>query len=356
MPHVHLNKTTSPQGKSYWQARWTAPDGTRRSEGLGPCDTLSRAAATRLCRQIERDRASLAGESSLGAWTAEYLENAQVSDATLSNHTRVCGWMADFFGKGRRLDKISRNDAERFVVWLRARKVVRAGEEQPVDENTVRTQVRICKAVFNAAHRRDLVAVNPFDRIESSDIRPDLFVRMLSDAEFGRIIAACPGAPERCLFGLCRWAGLRLGEALRCQWGDVNWEAKTIAVAAPNAENPTRKRTTKAKARHVPLVPELCRLLEESFGVAVVGSSGPCEGVESRPTRMAEKAIRAAGVDFYGEPFQSLRKMCERSWLEKGHPGMFVHNWLGHSPTVAARNYVEPTPQAVALVTKLSTI
>ena len=347
---VHLNTTTA-HGKEYWQARWIDAQGKRRCQGLGSCETLSKAAATRMCRQIERDRATLAGESTLGAWTTEYLAETQVGENTKANHARVCGWLVEFFGKGRRLDKISRNDAERFTTWLRARKVVRAGEEQPVDENTVRTQVRVCKVVFNAAHRRDLVTFNPFDRIESSDIRPDLFVRMLSAEEFSRILDACPGAPERCLFGLCRWAGLRLGEALRCQWGDVNWEVRTLAVAAPTAENPSRKRTSKAKPRHVPLVPELYGLLEESFGAAPVGSSGPCDGVESGPSRMAEKVLEQAGTSPYGEPFQSLRKMCERAWLEQGHPGMFVHNWLGHNPGTAARHYVEPTPESITKVT-----
>ena len=347
---VHLNTTTA-HGKEYWQARWIDAQGKRRCQGLGACESMLKAAATRLCRQIERERATLAGESTLGAWTTEYLAEAQAGEATLSNHARVCGWLVDFFGKGRRLDKISRNDAERFAGWLRARTVVRAGAEQPVDENTVRTQVRVCKAVFNAAHRRDLVTFNPFDRIESSDIRPDLFVRMLSPEEFGRIIDACPGAPERCLFGLCRWAGLRPNEALKCRWSDINWLERTIAVAAPDAENPTRKRTSKSRARYVPIVPDLYRLLDESFSNAPVGSERPTDGLDRRISRMGHKAIKTAGVAYYGAVFYALRKMCERAWLEQGHPGMFVHNWLGHNPTTAARHYVEPTPESITRVT-----
>jgi hypothetical protein len=58
-----------------------------------------------------------------------------------------------------------------------------------------------------------------------------------------------------------------------------------------------------------------------------------------------EKVIRRAGVDPWPRLWHSLRASCE-SDLAQSFPLATVTKWLGNTPSVALRHYVDPTEAA----------
>jgi hypothetical protein len=72
---------------------------------------------------------------------------------------------------------------------------------------------------------------------------------------------------------------------------------------------------------------------------------GPGRWVNANLRTTFEKVIRRAGVDPWPRLWHSLRASCE-SDLAQSFPLANVTTWLGNTPSVALRDYVDPTEGA----------
>jgi integrase len=139
---------------------------------------------------------------------------------------------------------------------------------------------------------------------------------------------------------LCRWAGLRRGEALSLRWADVDWQGNRLRV---NAE--VERETTKRRRRTAPIEPARCpsglyALLRAAFEAAPAGSVRVCEGLSENNVRRSALAIlRRSSVGAYAKPFHTLRKCCETDWAQ-GYPQHVVCEWLGHGLAVSQAHYL----------------
>src|SRR4030095_14471755 len=75
----------------------------------------------------------------------------------------------------------------------------------------------------------------------------------------------------------------------------------------------------------------------------LVGSPAGWANANLRAT--LEKVIRRAGVEPWPRLWHSLRASCE-SDLAQTFPLATVTKWLGNTPSVALRHYVDPTESA----------
>jgi hypothetical protein len=111
--------------------------------------------------------------------------------------------------------------------------------------------------------------------------------------------------------------------------------------------------------RIIPLFPLLRPYLEFAFEAAAEGSvyvipeeyrkraagSGGWANANLRTT--LTKVIRRAGVEPWSRLWHSMRASCE-SDLAQSFPLAVVTKWLGNTPSVALRHYVDPTEAAFA--------
>ncbi len=107
----------------------------------------------------------------------------------------------------------------------------------------------------------------------------------------------------------------------------------------------------------IPLFPLLRPYLETAFEHAEEGSTfvlpleyrqrahGPNGWVNANLRTTFEKIIRRAGADPWPRLWHSLRASCE-SDLAQTFPLATVTKWLGNTPSVALRHYVDPTESA----------
>lgn len=150
-----------------------------------------------------------------------------------------------------------------------------------------------------------------------------------------------------------RFGGLRVpSEAFSLTWGDVNWERGRLSVPSPKREHLGKAH------RVIPLFPLLRPHLEAVFEQApeesvyifpddwrarAMGDDG-WAGANMRTT--FAKIVRRASVK--PRLWHSLRASCE-SDLAQSFPLATVTKWLGNTPSVALRHYVDPTEVAFDL-------
>lgn len=147
------------------------------------------------------------------------------------------------------------------------------------------------------------------------------------------MIDACPNAQWRLLFGLARYAGLRItSESHPLTLADVNFEHSRLTVRSPKTEHHAGH-----EQRIVPITPELMVLLQARFDeiedgeerLITIGGKG---GGMTRPTR---RIITRAGITPWNGQWQTLRQSCEKA-LAMTYPQYAVSHWIGHSITVRA--------------------
>lgn len=326
----------------YWAAEYRDSAGRRKYRGLGAKDetpkreALRRMADFQATLVIQPGIRDADGRTTLGAWCARYLAiRTDLAESTLVMAQDTIGRLKEHFGEDCRMDRITPARATDFHNWLKIRpnrRKTRSDAPGLISEASVARYIRDAKGIFTRAVREHIIAANPFAHVDAGGGGASEDWQIIDLAHLDKILAACPSAPWRCLFALCRLAGLRLGarggEALGLTWGDVDWDRRTMLVW-------DQKR---GRQRIVPIQPKLYGILRESFEAAPDGSTEVCTMSGNNLHRNALAIIKAAGLPAYSKPFHTLRKNLETEWLE-AHPLPTVCKWLGNSPAVAMKHY-----------------
>ncbi len=229
-------------------------------------------------------------------------------------------------------------EAEDFRIYLRT--------DESLAENTVRRRCGIAKQFFRAAKQKKIIADNPFDGLPTTVRENSERWYFISRDEAQAVLDACPDAEWRLIFALCRHGGLRCPtEVLRLKWSDINWEHDRFTVHASKTEH-----HADAGLRQVPLFPELLPLLRDCFEEAEPGSEYVItryrEHNENLRTQMT-KIIKRAGLTPWPKVFQNLRSTRETE-LAQEFPIHVVCKWIGNSPQVASRHYLQITEEHFA--------
>lgn len=335
----------------YWLARWRDSANQRRTKCIGNRSKVSRPQAMRLCRELGARMIATPGMAdqgkapTLSVWLEHYeqLRADELVEGTQALHRVTGRYLTDYFGPGIRIDRITPAGADDWVAHLR-----KANGDDGAPKfaaATVAGHVRNAKTIFRRAVKRRHLMHSPFAEVSAPAPKADGDWQYVTDAQAEAMLEKAPDAAWRCLIALCRWAGLRRGEALRLTWGDVDWKGRTLVVRTERGYE-----TTKQKGRVVPIRPRLYSLLREVFDEAPEERLGPCElptsnlhrvmmgGKDKKRGRVYIGIAQKAGVPVYADPFHSLRKSCESEWFAT-HPPLDVAKWMGHSPAVAFANY-----------------
>jgi len=327
----------------YWCLRWFGSDGRQRGESIGRVDgphKLSHRQAELKRFQKEHEinrhpgRRDISRDYTLESFLADYISSRtpELAPGTLELHKLTAKYLLEYFGKGRRIIQITKADARAFKTALAkgelANRNRRGKTPRPA---TVERSIREARTMFGQALQDDLILSNPFNRL-SKTIRVKKDWHYVGLDELYRLLQACPNGSWRILLALCRFAGLRQGEALSLTWRDIDWDKNCLKVWSPKTR----------RSRRVPIVPELLPLLSETFDSANEGEKlvAPklCKNNLWRDFQVIRK--NAGGVKPYKKWCQTLRKNREQDWNEK-FPSHVVSEWMGHSETVARSHYLK---------------
>lgn len=268
----------------------------------------------------------------LAAWLETYITGrSDITSGTLKNYRHAQSDLLAYFGGDKLLSDITSGAADDFAVWLRT--------ERHLSEGTSRRRARRCRQFFTGAIKRRLLAENPFDGIKCGSFSEDKF-HFVTQADAEAILDACPDAEMKLIFGLGRWAGLRIpSEILPLTWDDVHWDKQRFTVRSSKTAH-----LDGGGSRIVPIFPELEPLFRDAFEAALPGQQYVVnryrDGKNLRQRLLP--IIRRAGVVVWKKLFVNLRA-TRASELVETFPAHVAAKWLGHSPQVAARHYLMTT-------------
>jgi integrase len=191
--------------------------------------------------------------------------------------------------------------------------------------------------------RQKLITENPFADMKKLAVgaSPKERVSFVSRAKVEKVLAACPDDEWRVIFGLARFGGLRCpSEITPLQWSHIDWVKGEITVNCVKTKHHEGR-----EIRVIPLFPELKVLLEAWKATAPANSAWVISRVRSNKTNLRtqlERIIKEAGLKPWPKLFQNLRSSRETELMDD-FPIHVVCAWMGNTPKVAAKHYLQVT-------------
>jgi len=280
--------------------------------------------------------------TTLGPFLDEYqARRIDVKPATKVVWGQVIRNLKDHFGGDRAMADISEGDAEDFKLYLIGKKLA---------PTTVSKRLQFARAFFRAATKRKLIDENPFLDVTAKATLPDGEDHFVTQDEADAIMAVCDPT-WRTIFGLARWGGLRCpSEVLSLQWQGVDWDRGRILVQSPKTECHGKG------SRLIPMFPELRPILEEAWQLApegavyVVGggyretSLTPNGWINVNLRSQFNRILKRAGLEPWARLWKSVRGTRETE-LERSFPLHVVTRWMGNTPKIAQKHYLQVTPE-----------
>lgn len=277
------------------------------------------------------------GEKGPAVTLGEYLDQyialrGDVKAGTRTNLEQARKKLVEYFGVEKRLADITAGDADEYRLHLL----------QQVSENTARRHCGRAKQFFRAALRKKIIRENPFGDMKGCGVKENRErFYFISREEAQRVLDHCPDAQWRLIFALARYGGLRTpSETLSLKWDHVDWERGRITIPSPKTAHFDGK-----QSRQIPLFPEIRPYLEEVWEQAGLGTDWIITRYRLHNINLRtqlERIIGRAGLTAWPKLFQNLRSTRETE-LTQEHPLHVVCSWLGNSPTVAAKHYLQVT-------------
>ena len=277
----------------------------------------------------------------LDGFLTEYLaRRIDVKPATKEVWQQVVRNLKEHFGKGRDLTTISETDAEDFKMFLIKAKLA---------PTTIHKRLQFARMFFRAACKRKIVATNPFAEVSANATVSADRQGFVTAQDTERLLACCDPT-WRTIVGLCRYGGLRCpSEVLSLRWQDVNWETDRVEVQSPKTEHHPGK-----GSRTIPLFAELRPILEDAFDRAAEGAVYVVDGNYRQASNTPggwrncnlrtqfERIVKRAGLKKWPRLFHALRASRETE-LAAQFPIHVVTKWLGNTPRVALKHYLQVT-------------
>ncbi len=304
--------------------------------------------------------------STLGPFLDDYMakrkalvDAGKLKPRTVRNEQRVCDSLIAFFGPKKSLRALNEGDASDFRDWLLtsgSKRTERSGpsdaDKKPMglNEPTVQKQCAVASRFLNDACRRDIILRNPFESVPKANLATKRRA-FISEIDAKKVLAELPDAQWKLLFGLARWAGLRVGSEVRqLAWADVDWEQQRILIRSPKTERYEGRET-----RWIPVFPELVPLLlvrrdeagaEDTLVLPML--KGRTDAALRKPL---QKAIERAGLVVWPKLWVNLRSTRETE-LAESFPMHVVCQWIGNTQAIAAKHYLQVTDDHFAQATE----
>jgi integrase len=279
--------------------------------------------------------------ATLGPFLTDFTtRRIDVKPATKEVWSQVVRNLLEHFGADRDLAEVTEADAEDFKMFLVAQKLA---------PTTVSKRLQFARIFFRAAKKRKLIADNPFAEVSAKAVMRQDRQRFITREETDRLLDVC-NPTWRVIVALSRYGGLRCpSEVLSLRWQDVDWEAGRIVVQSPKTEHHVGK-----ASRAIPLFAELRPILSEAFDLAPEGAVYVVDGNHRDAANTAsgwrncnlrtqfERIVKRAGLQPWPRLFHAMRASRETE-LAKEYPIHVVTSWLGNTPRIALKHYLQVT-------------
>lgn len=297
---------------------------------------------------------------------------ATVSTQTIEIWRQAERSLYEHFGEDRKVDTITRNDAEEYRSWLVSNG--RLDGKGGLKPTTVWKRLQYAMYFFRAMALNDDIVKSPFVKMSMEPAVDETRNEYIKEDFIKQVMEVASDAEWKAIMALWRFGGLRgSSEPLLVRWQDINWENNTILVHSQKV-----KRHPGKGVRTIPLFPELLLPLREAQREAgekdiyVITKHAPkyLKGVVDR--RKLEKIKANLGSIFAGfveraglKPWPKIINNIRASWItdlldgkyqtvEKRFGIQTIAYWAGNSPKVILQAYARVRKEEYHQVTQFN--
>ena len=355
MAHIRKQSWTTAGGKTGERYYVVFKDAAGKQHKAGGYKLKKDAEAAR--KRIEREiaagtygRETLTFAAFYERWIAAKEKSLKAATLVDYRHT-FKNHILPFFAE-KRIDAIKPQDVQEWINSLelaavKQAKSKKAPEKKDQPKKLSPSSTAKCFRYFRACIRQ----AETWGEIEKSPCRGIELPRInreelqyLQPGEIAALIAECR-EPERTLFTVLAYSGLRLGEGLALRWRDVDFEMNAIKVERSySIYNGFTEPKTYSSRRAVPMFPSLAARLRDFYRLQgnpapdallfTVNGETPLDKGNVR--RQFYKALKAAGLKHVS--VQSLRHSFASVMLASGASVKALATCLGHSSPVMTLN------------------
>lgn len=299
-------------------------------------------------------------------WWKDHVIDGEHTPSTVSFYQHMSNDLISYFGDKKRLNQIDTEAVKRYIGFLR--KDARSRRGEPYSASTIQHHYKTLVNVLDYARRLHYIDANPCADLSPKekphkDSKKIDFLDSTQAREYLRCLDAEP-LFWRCLENLLITTGLRRGEAVGLQWGDISADKLTLTISRnvtidKDAAEKYHIGSTKGKeARKVPISRRVYALLmqlkaeqTEKYGTVMPRAFIFCRSDDpyrplypTEPTRWQRKFVKRHELANVSP--HDLRHTAATLALEGGADLKQVQELLGHKdPTTTMQFYTGVTEE-----------
>ncbi|MDA2937063.1 site-specific integrase [Acidobacteria bacterium AH-259-A15] len=209
-------------------------------------------------------------------------------------------------------------------------------QQRKAAPNTIRKEINLLSAVLGYAAKpsRGYIKSNPVPEVENKPspkaVNPP---RILSQEEIDKVLSAFKEAYHRLFFLILLYTGMRVSEAIKLEWSDVNFEA------GDGVGEIVVRKAKRHKWRRIPLFEELREeLLKVQPKIGTVIKHRGKKGYERGFYNVLDRVIKDTGVRHFSH--HTLRHTFVSRCYQAGISDVVIASWTGHSVQVMRDIYL----------------
>lgn len=301
-------------------------------------------------REIDRTKTDFS-DFIQNVWFPLCVCNGEHKHTTIEFYRHITNKISEYFDD-KILQKITSLQIQEYIIYLRTAYKTKQGKA--LSDKTIRHHYCVLTLIFGFAIEQELIIKNPMDKVECPKLakkKVEAFTQEQAEVFFS-LLPKC-SIDFRCMLYLLITTGLRRGELLGLQWGDIDFDNLTIEIKR-NVTYTKRKGIvvdtpkTENSNRIIPLlsvVAELLKHYKREFHLfsqtnTFVFPSDKGNTIPKDPnaiTRKVKNFMKRNGLPELSP--HDLRHSCATLLLNNGADIKSVQEILGHSDASTTLNF-----------------
>ena len=301
-------------------------------------------------------------------WWTDHVMDGSHTPSSISFYKHMSDDIIEYFGEKKKLAQIDAETVKRYIKYLNTEATTKSGD--PLSSTTIVRHYQTLRNILNYALRFEYLKDDPCKKLSVKDKprKEHKSIDFLAPKDAQRFMSALNDEPLywRCFMNVLITTGLRRGEAVGLQWGDIDPDElkitvqRNVTIDKSSVDKYHIGSTKTGVTRSVPISPRVYSLLmtfkreqEQKSGASFMPSAFIfCSDLSAykpiyptEPTRWQAKFVKRHNLPKVSP--HDLRHTAATLALESGADLKQVQELLGHKdPSTTLQFYAGVTEEA----------